>query len=556
MKQHLKKSISLLLALLLCVGLFAFPVSAEETSGTCGDNLTWTLQNGVLTVSGKGEMADFTTNSPAPWMEHSALIQSVKVETGVTSIGKQAFYGLPSLATVTLSDTVKLLGELSFAQCAKLTQITLPMVEEIGWGCFYNCVTLTSIRLPDTLRVIRDRAFYFCDSLAGITVPASVEMFGEMVFCFCESLVYANIQAPITILPYWTFYGCTMLRELNLPSSLTTVEHNALGECPELYYVVCNGSEQAKEEIEAQLAQDTIAESNGSQIDFSQSDSATIVTVTTKNDETGAIGSSGSTSIHATVSASEGWEDVVKTVEQVVSTGKTPTVNVNVQGNIPIPDSVLPALSDRNVTVNIQTSDNADWKVILQDQTSDTLKGSQDLSVQITKFESDRFADILQGAESYLVTLGGTSLNSALLIPLGAQAARKVATLYAVSGRKLNKLSSVIVDNDGKAAFCLAGTSAGDYILALNVPDIDSQEVLIPEKLASEFDITYGATLTDAQGNQYVLTGRVNKLGFGLGTLTWIVVGVLVGSVVLVGVIMVIWNKQQKKMYRQRRKIK
>jgi hypothetical protein len=164
------------------------------------------------------------------------------------------------------------------------------------------------------------------------------------------------------------------------------------------------------------------------------------------------------------------------------------------------------------------------------------------------------FADVLGGAESYLISLGSTTLNTTLLIPLGSQAARQVATLYAVSGRKLNKLSSVIVDYDGKAAFCLAGTSEGDYILALNVPYIDNQEVLVPEKLAPEFDITYGATLTDSQGNQYILTGRVNKLGFGVGTLTWIIVGVLVGSVLLVGVIMVIWNKQQQKAMKQRRK--
>ena len=85
------------------------------------------------------------------------------------------------------------------------------------------------------------------------------------------------------------------------------------------------------------------------------------------------------------------------------------------------------------------------------------------------------------------------------------------------------------------------------------MPNIDKQEVLVPEKLVPEVDITYGATLMDAQGNQYILTGRVNKLGIGIGTLTWIIVGVLVGSVVLVGAVMMLWNKQQKKSIKQRR---
>ncbi len=33
----------------------------------CGDNLTWTVEEGVLTVSGTGDMWDYTYDSPAPW---------------------------------------------------------------------------------------------------------------------------------------------------------------------------------------------------------------------------------------------------------------------------------------------------------------------------------------------------------------------------------------------------------------------------------------------------------------------------------------------------------
>ena len=113
----------------------------------------------------------------------------------------------------------------------------------------------------------------------------------------------------------------------------------------------------------------------------------------------------------------------------------------------------------------------------------------------------------------------------------------------------------MLVDNDGKASFRLGSIDKGKYLLALNVADIDPQEVLIPEKLAPEYDITYGSTLTDSQGNQYVLVGRVNKLGISLGTLTWIVVGILVGSGLLVGGIMLIWNKQRNRKYQPEHKM-
>ncbi|MCD8021818.1 MAG: hypothetical protein LUF30_02140 [Lachnospiraceae bacterium] len=50
------------------------------SSGTCGDNLTWTLDNsGVLTISGTGPMYNFTTASNEPWATSSASIKTVIV---------------------------------------------------------------------------------------------------------------------------------------------------------------------------------------------------------------------------------------------------------------------------------------------------------------------------------------------------------------------------------------------------------------------------------------------------------------------------------------------
>ena len=48
----------LLLSLAMVLGCFTFAsYAADETaSGTCGENVTWTLEGGVLTISGSGEM--------------------------------------------------------------------------------------------------------------------------------------------------------------------------------------------------------------------------------------------------------------------------------------------------------------------------------------------------------------------------------------------------------------------------------------------------------------------------------------------------------------------
>ena len=50
--------------LCLCILLALLPISALGaeivSSGTCGDNLTWTLdREGTLTISGEGRMSDY-----------------------------------------------------------------------------------------------------------------------------------------------------------------------------------------------------------------------------------------------------------------------------------------------------------------------------------------------------------------------------------------------------------------------------------------------------------------------------------------------------------------
>ena len=55
----------------------------------------------ILHIEGIGEMADFSSENPAPWKEKN--ITSADVGQGVTSIGDAAFYGCSDLVTVTFT---------------------------------------------------------------------------------------------------------------------------------------------------------------------------------------------------------------------------------------------------------------------------------------------------------------------------------------------------------------------------------------------------------------------------------------------------------------------
>jgi uncharacterized repeat protein (TIGR02543 family) len=190
-------------------------------SGTCGENLTWTLNNGMLTISGTGAMTDYSHYSPsfAPWYSYpSSTITTVVIEDGVTSIGNYAFYHCTALTEVAIGNSVTSIGSSAFRGCSSLTEITIPnSVTSIGGGAFYGCSDLTSITIPNDVTSIGDFAFSGCSSLTAVTIPNSVTSIGGYAFSGCSSLSAATIPNSVTSIGTNVFSGCTSLRSLTLP---------------------------------------------------------------------------------------------------------------------------------------------------------------------------------------------------------------------------------------------------------------------------------------------------------------------------------------------------
>ena len=144
-------------------------LTAESAgSGTCGENLTWTLdEQGTLTISGTGMMDDYTT-TPYYWYTVRNSITTIIIEGGVTSIGSCAFYDFPHLNSVTLPSSLSSIGNYAFYKSSALTSITLPRrITSIGNYAFYAS-SLTNITLPSHISCIGDYAFHECTSLTDI----------------------------------------------------------------------------------------------------------------------------------------------------------------------------------------------------------------------------------------------------------------------------------------------------------------------------------------------------------------------------------------------------
>ena len=162
------------------------------TSGDC----TVTLSNGTLTVSGKGAMADYTQSSFRPWNDNRNDITSVVVESGVTSVRRNAFESFTNLTSVTLPEGLTAIGLYSFSNCSSLQSITIPStVTSIGDGAFDGCSAMTSVTLPEGLTAIGGMAFGSCSSLTSITIPSTVTSIGDYAFMKSSDISDVNLYA-------------------------------------------------------------------------------------------------------------------------------------------------------------------------------------------------------------------------------------------------------------------------------------------------------------------------------------------------------------------------
>ena len=181
---------SCLMVVLLSLSLLS-PKAQAAANGTCGDNLTWELYGGRLTVFGTGPMYNYsyTNGSRAPWWDVNQYIYEVVIEEGVTTIGDWTFNGCGNLKCVTIADSVVSIGWSAFNGCYDLLNVKFGSgLVTIGDLAFYGCMELENIVIPDTVQTISKAAFYQCIKLRKVYIPDSVMTIGDWVFDCCDNL--------------------------------------------------------------------------------------------------------------------------------------------------------------------------------------------------------------------------------------------------------------------------------------------------------------------------------------------------------------------------------
>ncbi len=177
------------------------------TSGTCGENLTWTIDNnGKLTISGTGNMYGIPKSL-------STSIKSVVINDGVTNICSQMFEDCTGLRSITIPNSVTSIENRAFKGCTGLKSITIQSgVTSIGKNAFKNCTSLTSVIIPGSVKSIAGFAFESCTGLASVNIQDGVTSIGGNAFSGCTGLKSVTIGNSVAEIGNCAFLNCTGLK--------------------------------------------------------------------------------------------------------------------------------------------------------------------------------------------------------------------------------------------------------------------------------------------------------------------------------------------------------
>ncbi len=160
--------------------------------------------------------------------ETSLAIPSTYNGKPVISIGR--IYGYPigeglinssNIKNVTLPNTLKYIGVLSFANCTSLQTINIPNnVVAIYQAAFSGCTSLSSITIGSGINTIPDKCFYNCKTLTAVSLPDTIESIGQQAFQNCVSLKTLDLGNKLESIGEQAFFGCEKLESIDIPSSI------------------------------------------------------------------------------------------------------------------------------------------------------------------------------------------------------------------------------------------------------------------------------------------------------------------------------------------------
>lgn len=159
----------------------------------------WEIVDGILKITGAGDMPDFTNSGKQPWASERASVTEIEISEGVTWIGTYAFADCNQVMAVLFPATVAGIGDLAFSGCTALSSVTIPeSVATIGISAFLGCTGLADLTIFEGVVGIGRAAFSGCEGLTAIHIPASVKSIANSVFAI-DALTDITVDEENTV---------------------------------------------------------------------------------------------------------------------------------------------------------------------------------------------------------------------------------------------------------------------------------------------------------------------------------------------------------------------
>ena len=217
MKQ--KSLLCCMLAFLGCLNVSAYDFESD------GIYYTITGSNTVSVV--RGDYA-YTGNVTIP----EAVGLSGKTYL-VTGIGDEAFKSAAELDSIKLPEGLTFIGNKAFYQSG-VKAISLPStLSSMGASAFRECNNLTEIVLPDALKDIKEYGFYGCNNLKTLSLGNQTVTIEQYAFnnTGIENLLIPN---SVKIISNHAFDGCSSLKTLSIDNAQVSIKGRAFSNCEKL----------------------------------------------------------------------------------------------------------------------------------------------------------------------------------------------------------------------------------------------------------------------------------------------------------------------------------
>ncbi|MGN1123180.1 MAG: leucine-rich repeat domain-containing protein, partial [Eubacterium sp.] len=263
MRRNIKKGLSVILVIAMCFAIYPSVATAQTYSGSCGENAVWEFDDvtGTLTISGTGEMENYTDVTAIPWNDYKSQITSLQIQDGITALGDYFMYGCDQLASVTLPSGITSLGIGSFGGCSSLSSFDFGQNEitSIPEMCFAGCGFI-EFNIPDTVTSIDRQAFCGCSNLESIYIPNTIYTLPEQFLTGCTNLKRITIPESVGYLTASCFSGCKSLTSVIIPKNVGFIDYGCFQNCTSLTSIyIMNKSCQILNYMETTPAFDTTA---------------------------------------------------------------------------------------------------------------------------------------------------------------------------------------------------------------------------------------------------------------------------------------------------------